>query len=242
MMELFTTENMLALGTLTFMEIVLGIDNIVFLVILAGKLPPEQQKRARQVGLFLAMFMRIALLFSLAWIMGLTKPLFSIPLLGEEFSGRDLVLFFGGLFLIGKATLEIHDKVEKTDKQEQEQAASTRFWSVIIQIVLLDIVFSLDSVITAVGMAQNLTIMVIAVVAAVGVMMLAAASISRFIDENPTLKILALAFLVLIGIMLVIESFGKHVEKGYIYFAIGFSLAVELLNLRTRKRPAKEGE
>jgi predicted tellurium resistance membrane protein TerC len=221
-----------ALATLTALEIVLGIDNVVFISILSGKLPQEQQGRARRIGLLLAMLMRIALLFSLTWIIQLTAPLFSV--LGQEISGRDLVLIIGGLFLLGKSTHEIHDRLEG-----EEGEASTRVGpslrSVLIQIVLLDIVFSLDSVITAVGMAEELGVMVTAVVVAVGFMMFFARPISEFVDRHPTVKMLALSFLLLIGMALIADGLDRHIPKGYIYFAMAFSVGVELLNLRARR-------
>jgi predicted tellurium resistance membrane protein TerC len=229
---LSSPEAWIALVTLTFLEIVLGVDNVIFISILAGKLPAGQQKKARQVGLGLAMFMRIALLASLAWIVKLTAPLFSVW--EHEVSGRDLILLLGGLFLIAKATFEIHDKLEGETGHAAAKVAPT-FASVIVQILLLDIVFSLDSVITAVGMANDLAVMVTAVVVAVGVMMLAAGAISEFVERHPTVKMLALSFLLLIGLSLVAEGFHQHIPKGYIYFAMGFSVFVEMINLRLRK-------
>ena len=262
-MEL-TAAAVMALVTLTALEIVLGIDNIVFIAILCGKLPPHQRDKARRIGLFLAMFMRIGLLLSITWVMSLTAPLFHVP---DPFgwfshaqaatqagahgaataggaaahasdplgvSGRDLILLFGGLFLIGKATYEIHDKLEG----EEPHGATPKFSGfagVIFQILLLDLVFSLDSVITAVGMAQQLWVMVTAVVVAVGVMLAFSGYIVRFIEKHPTMKLLALSFLVLIGVMLVVEAFDVHVPKGYIYFAMAFSLIVEIINIRFRK-------
>ena len=223
----------IALATLTVLEIVLGIDNIVFISILAGKLPEEQQARARTVGLLLAMVMRIVLLFSIAWVIGLTAPWFS--LLGQEISGRDLILLAGGLFLLAKATHEIHDKLEGEEGHGDTRVTAT-FAGVIAQILLLDAVFSLDSVITAVGMADDLAVMVIAVVVAVAVMLFAAAAISSFVERHPTVKILALSFLLLIGMSLVAEAFEVHIPKGYIYFAMGFSVFVEAINLRIRGR------
>jgi predicted tellurium resistance membrane protein TerC len=222
----------IALGTLTLMEIVLGIDNVIFISILAGKLPGEQQKRARFTGLTLAMFMRIALLASIAWMVRLTAPLFSV--VGHEISGRDIILIVGGLFLIAKSTHEIHQKLEG-EVGESERRVSATFRSVIIQILLLDIVFSLDSVITAVGMVDEIAVMVVAVVIAVGFMMLFSGPISRFVDAHPTVKILALSFLLLIGVVLVADGLGQHVSKGYIYFAMGFSVFVEAINLRIRR-------
>jgi predicted tellurium resistance membrane protein TerC len=220
------------LATLTFLEIVLGIDNVIFISILAGRLPREQQGRARYIGLLLAMVMRIALLFSLSWIIRLTAPLFTV--LGQEISGRDLVLLIGGLFLLAKSTHEIHQRLEG-DEGEGSTRAAPSLRSVLIQIMLLDIVFSLDSVITAVGMVDQLAVMVIAVVLAVGFMMLFAGPISEFVDRHPTVKMLALSFLILIGVSLIAESFDQHIPKGYIYFAMAFSVLVEMLNLRARK-------
>jgi len=228
---LSSPEAWIALVTLTFLEIVLGVDNVIFISILAGKLPQGQQKKARQLGLGLAMFMRIALLASLAWIVKLTAPLFAVW--GQEVSGRDLILLLGGLFLLGKATFEIHDKLEGEQGHASAKIAPT-FASVIIQILLLDIVFSLDSVITAVGMAEDLGVMVTAVVVAVGVMMVSAGAISAFVDKHPTVKMLALSFLLLIGVSLIAEGFHQHIPKGYIYFAMGFSIFVEMINLRIR--------
>ena len=224
-----------AFATLTVLEIVLGIDNVIFISILAGKLPAAQQARARRLGLGLAMLMRIALLFSLSWIIRLTAPLFEV--LGEEISGRDLVLIIGGLFLLAKSTHEIHDKLEGEEGRASTRvAASLR--SVLIQIVLLDIVFSLDSVITAVGMVDELAVMVVAVVVSVGFMMGFAGPISHFVDRHPTVKMLALSFLLLIGVALIAEGLDQHIPKGYIYFAMAFSVGVELLNLRVRRGAA----
>lgn len=249
MSELFTAENLIALATLTGLEIVLGIDNIVFIAILVGKLPREQQGRARRIGLFLAMFTRILLLLALGWIMGLTEPLFGVPKFWtfsldeiHPISGRDLILLIGGLFLIGKATYEIHDKLE--GKHEASgQAKFSSFPAVIVQVVLIDIVFSLDSVITAVGMVKvnpeaqwiGLSIMITAVVLAVGVMLLFAGMIAAFVEKHPTMKMLALSFLLLIGVTLVTEGFHVQIPKGYVYFAMAFSLGVELINMRMRK-------
>jgi predicted tellurium resistance membrane protein TerC len=223
------------LATLTFLEIVLGIDNVIFISILAGRLPREQQGRARYIGLLLAMVMRIALLFSLSWIIRLTAPLFTV--LGQAISGRDLVLLIGGLFLLAKSTHEIHQRLEGDEGEESARAAPS-LRSVLIQIMLLDIVFSLDSVITAVGMVDQLAVMVIAVIVAVGFMMLFAGPISEFVDRHPTVKMLALSFLILIGVSLIAESFDQHIPKGYIYFAMAFSVLVEMLNLRARKGKA----
>jgi predicted tellurium resistance membrane protein TerC len=221
-----------ALATLTALEIVLGIDNVVFISILAGKLPRKDQARARKLGLMMAMLMRIALLFSLSWIIRLTAPLFTV--IGQEISGRDLVLIFGGLFLLAKSTHEIHGRLEG-DEGEASVRVRPSLRSVLIQIVLLDIVFSLDSVITAVGMADDIGVMVTAVVIAVGFMMLFAGPISSFVEEHPTIKMLALSFLLLIGVTLIAEGFDRHIPKGYIYFAMAFSLGVEMLNLKMRK-------
>ena len=222
-----------ALGTLTVLEIVLGVDNIIFISILAGKLPADQQAKARRLGLLLAMITRILLLFSIAWIIRLTAPWFTV--FGHAFSGRDLILLVGGLFLIAKATHEIHDKLEGEEGHGSARVAAS-FMSVIIQIMLLDIVFSLDSVITAVGMADDLGVMVTAVIIAVGVMMLSAGAISGFVDRHPTVKILALSFLILIGVSLTAESFHQEIPKGYIYFAMAFSVFVEMINLRVRAK------
>jgi predicted tellurium resistance membrane protein TerC len=232
MEQLGNTEIWIALLTLTSLEVVLGIDNVIFISILAGKLPVAQQPRARTVGLALAMITRILLLFSIAWIARLTAPLFSV--FSQEISGRDLILLGGGLFLLAKSTYEIHDKLEGEEGHGTARAAAS-FGGVIAQILLLDVVFSLDSVITAVGMADELWVMVTAVIVAVIVMMLAAGRISSFVDRHPTVKMLALSFLLLIGMSLVAEGFGQHISKGYIYFAMGFSVFVEVLNLRLRK-------
>ena len=226
-----SAEGWIALGTLTILEIVLGIDNIVFISILAGKLRQEDRARARRVGLSLAMIIRILLLLSITWVMSLTAPLFAV--LGREISGRDLILFVGGLFLIGKSTLEIHEKLEGVEGHGSAKVAKS-FASVIIQILLLDIVFSLDSVITAVGMAEDVAVMILAVIIAVGVMLLSSSAISEFVDRHPTVKILALSFLLLIGVSLIGDGLGMHVPKGYIYFAMGFSVFVEMINLRVR--------
>ncbi|MBK7874523.1 MAG: TerC family protein [Planctomycetes bacterium] len=234
MSELLTSENLLALLTLSLLEIVLGIDNIVFLAILTGKLPPEERSKARRIGLALAMLMRIGLLLALSWVMRLTEPL--VQPFGHTISGRDLILLGGGLFLIGKATWEIHDKLEAASEHGPKGGAKAAFGAILVQIVLLDIVFSLDSVITAVGMANQIAIMVAAVVIAVGVMLVFANTVSEFVERHPTIKMLALSFLILIGVMLVAEGMGKHIEKGYIYFAMAFSLLVEILNMRLRRK------
>ena len=225
-------QSWIALATLTVLELVLGIDNIVFISILAGKLPRAQQGRARRVGLGLALVSRIALLFTLSWLARLTAPLFAV--LGNEFSGRDLILIAGGLFLIAKSTHEIHGKLEGVEEGRAAPAAVS-FGSVIVQIVLIDVVFSLDSVITAIGMARELAIMVIAVAIAVGVMMVAAGAVSAFVERHPTVKMLALSFLLLIGVALIADGFEQHLPRGYIYFAMGFSVFVEMLNLRLRR-------
>ena len=226
-------ENLIALATLTFLEIVLGVDNIIFISILSGKLPPEQQPQARRLGLIGAMLTRILLLMSLAWIIKLTQPLFSA--VGHEISGRDLILILGGLFLIGKSTSEIHERLEGEEGHASQRVAAS-FVSVIAQIMVLDIVFSLDSVITAVGMVDELWIMIAAVVISVAIMMLAAAPISAFVHRHPTVKVLALSFLLLIGLSLLLEGFEQHIRKGYIYFAMGFSVFVEMINLRARAK------
>lgn len=222
----------IAFATLTVLELVLGIDNIVFISILAGKLPAGQQAKARYIGLALALVMRVILLFSLAWVIGLTAPLFSV--IGEEVSGRDLVLLLGGLFLIAKSTHEIHGSLEGEEGHAGAKVFSS-FISVIIQIMLLDIVFSLDSVITAVGMVNDLRIMIAAVVIAILFMMAFSGVIGRFVAKHPTVKMLALAFLILIGVTLIAESLDQHIPRGYIYFAMAFSVFVEMLNLRLRK-------
>jgi predicted tellurium resistance membrane protein TerC len=251
---LFTLDNLVALATLTSLEIVLGIDNVVFIAILAGKLPAEKQGLARRIGLGLAMIMRIALLLTINWVMGLTANLVTIPSFwtGESgdahgVSGRDLILLIGGLFLIGKATSEIHRKVEGAHEELASQRA-TSFGMVLLQIVLLDIVFSLDSVITAVGMVATspeapwvgITVMVTAIVLAVVVMLTFAGRIATFVDRHPTMKMLALSFLILIGVVLMAEGLHMHIPKGYVYFAMAFALGVEMLNLRLRKAPAKK--
>ncbi|HEX6605641.1 MAG TPA: TerC family protein [Chloroflexia bacterium] len=241
MEQLLDPDVWVALITLTALEIVLGIDNVIFISILAGKLPADRQARARQLGLGLAMITRLLLLLSLSWIIQLTAPLFTV--VGQEISGRDLVLIGGGLFLLAKSTHEIHQNLEGEGAHaEGRQPRATSFGSVIIQIGLLDIVFSLDSVITAVGMANQLWVMMTAVVIAVGVMLVASGPISHFVDQHPTVKMLALSFLILIGVSLIAEGFDQHIPKGYIYFAMGFSVFVELLNLRARGRAAKPVE
>jgi predicted tellurium resistance membrane protein TerC len=232
-MEFLTDPQVwMALVTLSALEIVLGIDNIIFISIQAGKLPVHQQEKARLIGLGLAMFIRIALLFSLTWLMGLTSTLFSV--LGSEISGRDLILISGGLFLLWKSTMEIHEKLEGEVDHVAARAGAT-FGAVIVQILLLDIVFSLDSIITALGMASQLTVMVAAVVIAVAFMMLFSGKISAFVERHPTIKMLALSFLLLIGVALIGDGLDMHIPKGYIYFAMAFSVIVEMLNLRMRR-------
>jgi predicted tellurium resistance membrane protein TerC len=228
-----TADGLLALTTLSAMEIVLGVDNVVFIAILTGRLPARQQLHARRVGLVLALGIRILLLLAITWMMGLTRPLFSVW--GQEVSGRDLILLGGGLFLIFKATWEIYDKVEAEHVERPRRTARAAFAWVILQILVLDIVFSLDSVITAVGMANSVPIMVVAMTIAMLVMLVSMGAVGGFVERHPSVKILALAFLLLIGVMLVAEGMGSHVPKGYIYFAMAFSLFVELLNLRYHK-------
>ncbi len=259
MLELFTalctTENLIALATLTGLEIVLGIDNIIFLSILTGKLPEADRPKARLIGLGLAMGARVGLLLSITWVMSLTNPLFT--LFSQSVSGKDLILILGGLFLIGKSTHEIHSKLEHAEEEAHGVAGTTKFssfGSILIQIVLIDLVFSLDSVITAVGMVNpaagaaagslalstdgqaKLAVMIIAVVLSIIVMILFAGRIGNFVEKHPTIKMLALSFLILIGCMLMAEGFGQHVNKGYIYFAMAFSLVVEVINMRLRKK------
>ena len=230
-----TADGLIALVTLSVLEVVLGIDNVIFISILAGKLPKKDQEKARKIGLMAAMGMRILLLMSIAWIVRLTAPLFTVPVVDRPVSGRDLILIIGGLFLLFKATREIHDKLEGEEGHVSARVAPTMA-AVITQIMLLDIVFSLDSVITAVGMADELSIMVAAVVIAVGIMMFAARPVSEFVDAHPTVKVLALSFLLLIGCSLIAEGFGVHIPKGYVYFAMGFSVFVEMINLRAKKK------
>jgi predicted tellurium resistance membrane protein TerC len=226
-----------AFFTLAALEIVLGIDNIIFITILANRLPESQRDKARRLGLVLAMVMRILLLLSLAWVMRLTEPLFAI--LGHDISGRDLILFFGGLFLMAKSTMEIHASLEGPEEHTVGDAAQISFMSVIVQIGLLDIIFSLDSVITAVGLVDEVPVMIAAIIASVVVMMFAARQIGDFVDRHPTIKMLALSFLILIGVALVGEGLGFHIPKGYIYFAMAFSLTVEFLNMRMRRKTAE---
>ncbi len=235
-MDFMSPELWLALGTLTALEIVLGIDNIIFISILAAKLPAHQQARARTVGLGAAMFMRIGLLLSITWIMKLTQPLFD--LFGHAFSSRNLILLGGGLFLTAKSVLEIHERLEGEETGSGAAVAVTSFGAVIAQVMMLDIVFSLDSVITAVGLTDHLWVMVTAVVISVGFMMAFAGAVSRFVEQHPTLKVLALSFLILIGFTLMGEGLGLHIPKGYIYFSMAFACAVEMINLRVRARRA----
>jgi predicted tellurium resistance membrane protein TerC len=230
-------DALIGLLTLTFMEIILGIDNIIFISILAGKLPPDQQARARQLGLGLALGIRILLLLTVSWIAQLTEPWFTI--MGLEISGRDLILAGGGLFLLAKATHEIHVRLEGETGHASAKVPPS-FTAVIVQILLLDVVFSLDSVITAVGMVNEISVMILAVTIAIGIMLLSATRISDFVNQHPTVKMLALSFLLLIGFMLLLEGLHQHVPKGYIYFAIGFSVFVEMLNLRTRNKTAEQ--
>ena len=236
MAELLTDpEVWIAFLTLTGLELVLGIDNIIFISILVDKLPKEKREFARRLGLFMAMFMRIGLLLVLAWIVGLVAPLFTV--LGQEISGRDLILILGGLFLIWKSTGEIHQSLEG-EEEHGSNAVRATFTSVILQIMVVDLVFSLDSIITAVGMVDDVRIMIAAVVGSVGLMMLFAGPIGRFVSDHPTIKMLALAFLVVVGVVLVAEGFDHHVPKGYVYFAMAFSLGVEMINIRMRKGKA----
>jgi predicted tellurium resistance membrane protein TerC len=236
MEHLLTIENLIALLTLTSMEIVLGIDNIVFLAILTGRLDPAQRAKARFIGLSLAMIMRILLLFGIKWIMSLTEPWFTV--LDHAVSGRDMILLLGGLFLIAKATHEIHQRIEGAAHGTPHLRVAASFGMTIAQIVVIDLVFSLDSVITAVGMVRAIEVMVAAIVIAIIVMMMFAGSVSDFVERHPTIKMLALAFLLLIGVMLLAEGVGKHIERGYIYFAMAFSLVVEMLNIRAGRKAA----
>ena len=237
-MELLTNpQAWMAFATLTALELVLGIDNIIFISILVDKLPKERREFARRIGLFMAMFMRIGLLLLLAWIVGLVAPLFSV--MGQAISGRDLILILGGLFLIWKSTGEVHQSLEGEDEGHGSKAVKATFAAVILQIMVVDMVFSLDSIITAVGMVDDVRIMIAAVIVSVALMMVFAGPIGRFVSDHPTIKMLALAFLVVVGVVLVAEGFGHHVPKGYIYFAMAFSLGVEMLNIRRRKGKAK---
>jgi predicted tellurium resistance membrane protein TerC len=236
--DYLTPEALLSFTTLALMEIVLGIDNIVFISILTSKLPREQEAKARNIGITLALGIRLALLFGIRWIMGLTRPLFTLPLLERVVTGKELILLGGGLFLIGKATHEIYDKLEGAHGEKGGGGGRASFGLVLGQILALDVVFSLDSVITAVGMANRIPIMAAAMVVAVGVMLVSASAVGGFVNRHPSMKILALSFLLLIGVMLVAEGLGQHINKGYIYFAMAFSLAVELANMRFRKKHA----
>jgi predicted tellurium resistance membrane protein TerC len=237
MVELLSDpQTWIALATLTALELVLGIDNIIFISILVDKLPKARQEVARRLGLFMAMFMRIGLLLVLSWIIGLVAPLFTV--VGNEISGRDLILIVGGLFLIWKSTGEIHQSLEGVEG-EASSAVKATFAAVIVQIMLVDLVFSLDSIITAVGMVDDVRIMIVAVVLSVGMMMLFAAPIGRFVSDHPTINMLALSFLVVVGVVLIAEGFDHHVPKGYVYFAMAFSVMVEMLNIRMRKRAAR---
>jgi predicted tellurium resistance membrane protein TerC len=237
MMELLTNpQTWIAFATLTLLELVLGIDNIIFISILVDKLPKEKREFARRIGLFMAMFMRIGLLLVLAWIVGLVRRLFSV--FGKDISGRDLILILGGMFLIWKSTTEIHQSMEG-EEEHGSSAVKATFAAVILQIMVIDLVFSLDSIITAVGMVDDVRVMIAAVIASVGLMMLFAGPIGRFVSDHPTIKMLALSFLVVVGVVLVAEGFDHHVPKGYVYFAMAFSLGVEVLNIRMRKRSAK---
>ena len=233
---LLTPEVWIAFLTLTALELVLGIDNIIFISILVDKLPREKQELARRIGLFLAMFMRIGLLLVLSWIVGLTAPVFT--LLGQDISGRDLILISGGLFLIWKSTGEVHQLLEG-EEGEASRSVPSSFVAVIGQIIVIDLVFSLDSIITAVGMVSEVAVMIAAVVASVGLMMVFASAIGRFVSNHPTIKMLALSFLVVVGVVLIADGFGHHVPKGYIYFAMAFSVGVEMLNIRMRKKAVK---
>jgi predicted tellurium resistance membrane protein TerC len=233
-MELLTNpQTWIAFATLTMLELVLGIDNIIFISILVDKLPKERREIARRIGLFMAMFMRIGLLLVLAWIVGLVQPLFTV--LGQEISGRDLILILGGLFLVYKSVGEIRESFEEAEIHAAPSAAKAAFGSVILQIMVVDLVFSLDSIITAVGMVDDVRVMIAAVVASVGLMMLFAGPIGRFVSDNPTIKMLALAFLVVVGAVLIAEGFDYKIPKGYVYFAMAFSLGVELLNIKLRR-------
>ncbi|SDL75967.1 Membrane protein TerC, possibly involved in tellurium resistance [Catalinimonas alkaloidigena] len=237
MQHLLTTDALVSLLTLTLLEIVLGIDNIIFISILAGKLPESQQGRARTLGLFAAMGTRILLLLGIAWIIGLKADLFTV--FGIGFSGRDLILLAGGMFLIAKSVSEIHGKLEGQDESVQSNRKVISMGAVIVQIMLIDIVFSFDSILTAVGLAEHVEIMIAAVIIAIGIMMLFSKAVSDFVHRNPTIKMLALSFLILIGFLLVVEAFDVHVEKGYVYFAMAFALIVEILNMRLRKNDGK---
>src|SRR5574337_616600 len=234
---LTSPEAWIALITLTALEIVLGIDNIIFISILVGRLPARQRSKARILGLGLAMMTRILLLLSITWVMRLTAPLLSV--LSREVSGRDIILISGGLFLLWKSTMEIHGNLEGGEEERRSAGSASRFGRILVQIAVLDIVFSLDSVITAVGLAQDVSIMILAIIAAVAVMMFSSRGIGDFVDRHPTIKMLALSFLVLIGVTLIAEGFGLHIPKGYIYFAMAFSVSVEMLNIRMRRKAGR---
>jgi predicted tellurium resistance membrane protein TerC len=239
MMEMLADPQIwIAFATLTALELVLGIDNIIFISILVDKLPPERREVARRLGLFMAMFMRIGLLLILSWIVGMTAPLFTVPVWGEEISGRDLVLILGGLFLLWKSIGEIHESLEGAEGAASSAVKAT-FGAVILQIMVIDLVFSLDSIITAVGMVDDVAVMIAAVIASVALMMFFAGPIGRFVSAHPTIKMLALAFLVVVAVVLIAEGFGHHVPKGYVYSAMAFSLLVEMLNMKLRKRAAQ---
>lgn len=233
MESILSLDGLISFSSLVLMEIVLGVDNIIFISILTGRLPAGQQEKARLIGISLALLIRIALLFLLTWLIGLNKPLFSV--FQFEFTGRDLIMIAGGLFLIYKSTTEVHQKLEGEEESDASKATLT-FGAAIVQIILLDLVFSFDSILTAIGLVQNVTVMVFAVVIAMVVMLISANKISEFIHKHPTIKMLALSFLLMIGILLLVEGFHVHVPKGYVYFAIFFSLVVEILNIKVRKR------
>ena len=238
MIELLTDpQTWIAFATLTALELVLGIDNIIFIAILVDKLPKAKQEFARRLGLFMAMFMRIGLLLALSWVVGMVEPLFEVA--GQAISGRDLILILGGLFLIWKSTAEVHQSIEGSEDEHGPAAAKAALAAVIMQIMVVDLVFSLDSIITAVGMVDDVRIMIAAVIGSVALMMLFASAIGRFVSEHPTIKMLALSFLVVVGVVLVAEGFDHHVPKGYIYFAMAFSLGVEMLNIRMRKKSGR---
>jgi predicted tellurium resistance membrane protein TerC len=234
---LSSPEAWIAFATLTALELVLGIDNVIFISILVDKLPTDKRELARKLGLFMAMFMRIGLLLALAWIVGLVEPLFTLR--SHEFSGRDLILISGGLFLLWKSTTEIHQTLEGAEHGASGAGQAT-FWSIIVQIMVIDLVFSLDSIITAVGMVDDVAVMIAAVVASVGLMMVFAKGISHFVSEHPSIKMLALSFLVVVGVVLVAEGFEHHIPKGYVYFAMAFSVGVEMLNIRYRKKVSRD--
>jgi predicted tellurium resistance membrane protein TerC len=240
MADIFTLDSLVSFGTLTALETVLGIDNIIFIAIVAGRLPKEMRDKARLVGLALAVVTRVALLYTLTLFMGLTSPLFEVA--GQGFSGKDLILLGGGLFLMVKATHEIHTKFEETEQMHRTVRPTANFAGVVAQILLIDIIFSLDSVITAVGMVQHLSVMIAAIITSIVIMLLFSKAIVEFVDHHPTVKMLALSFLILIGVLLVAEGFGKHLDKKYVYFAMAFSLGVEMLNIRltARKKAALE--